>query len=663
MTSSTDSAVWTDGANFLPTVREEIDALGWEQPDVVFVSGDAYVDHPSFAAAILGRWLAHHGFKVAVLAQPDWRSADAWRQLGAPRLFYAVSAGAMDSMINHYTANRKRRNADAYSPGGQIERRPDRANAVYAQRCREAFKDVPVVAGGVEASLRRVSHFDYWSDRVMPSSLVSSKADLVAFGTGERTILEIAKGLDGGESIRDLRRLCGVAYLLGENEVLAEDHSFDAANDGQTVELPSHEAVSKDPIAFARATRLLHRETNPLNARRLVQAHGQRRVVINPPPHGLSEAEMDAVHGLPYTRKPHPSYASAGEIPAWRTIADSVQIMRGCFGGCTFCSITLHQGRAIQSRSKASVLAEVRGLAKRPDFKGQISDLGGPTANMYRMRCSQPKTEAKCRRLSCVSPKVCKLLDTSHAPLVELMRESRGVKGVKKVHIASGIRMDLARNEPEYLEELVKHHVGGHLKVAPEHVSDKVLALMKKPPQSTFEEFADRFRAASKRAGKDQFLVPYFIASHPGSGLEEMIELALFLKQNGHRPRQVQDFIPAPMDIATCMFHTGIDPETMKPVQVATRPSDRALQRALLQFFLPENYFEVKKALKRAGREDLIGDGPECLIPARPSQQAREARDAKAADQKKRGKQGAPRDGDRKKREGYRWAARKGRRN
>jgi uncharacterized radical SAM protein YgiQ len=661
MTSSTDDAVWADCASFLPTRREEIDALGWEQPDVVFVSGDAYVDHPSFAAAILGRWLAHHGFKVAVLSQPDWRSADAWRLLGAPRLFYAVSAGAMDSMINHYTANRKRRNADAYSPGGRIGRRPDRANAVYAQRCREAFKGVPIVAGGVEASLRRVSHFDYWSGRVMPSSLVSSKADLVAFGTGERTILEIARALDSGEHIRDLRRLRGVAYLLGKSEVLAEEHDFDAANDGASVELPSHEAVSADPVAFARATRLLHRETNPHNARRLVQGHGERRVVINPPPHGLSEAEMDAVHGLPYTRKPHPGYAGEGEIPAWRTIADSVQIMRGCFGGCTFCSITLHQGRAIQSRSKASVLAEVRGLAKRPDFKGQISDLGGPTANMYLMRCAQPQTEAKCRRLSCVSPKVCKLLDTSHAPLVELMRESRNVKGVKKVRIASGIRMDLARNEAEYLDELVKHHVGGHLKVAPEHVSDKVLALMKKPPQSTFEQFAGRFRAASTRAGKDQFLVPYFIASHPGSGLEEMIELALFLKKNGYRPRQVQDFIPAPMDIATCMFHTGIDPETMKPVQVATRPSERALQRALLQFFLPENYFEVKKALERAGRRDLIGDGPECLIPASPSQLARAARDAKAAEKNKRGKEGAVRDGDRKARNGYRWAARKGR--
>jgi len=654
------SSKGTHAGRFLPTSRKQMDELGWSQPDVVFVSGDAYVDHPSFAAAILGRWLEHHGFKVAVLSQPDWRSAEPWRALGAPRLFYAVSAGAMDSMINHYTANRKRRNADAYSPGGEINRRPDRANAVYAQRCREAFKKVPIVAGGVEASLRRVAHYDYWSERVLPSSLVSSKADLVAFGTGERTILQIAQGLDRGESIRELRRLRGVAYLLGKNESLPEDHVFDARSGGETVELPSLEAVESDPVAFARATRLLHRETNPLNARRLVQRHGERRVVINPPPHGLSEADMDAVHGLPYTRESHPAYRDAGEIPAWRTIADSVQIMRGCFGGCTFCSITLHQGRAIQSRSQESILEELRGLARNPKFKGHVSDLGGPTANMYRMRCSEPETEARCRRLSCVSPKVCKLLDTSHAPLVELMRKSRKIPGVKKVHIASGIRMDLARNEPQYLAELVNHHVGGHLKVAPEHVSDRVLGYMKKPSQATFEEFAERFRAASKRAGKDQFLVPYFIASHPGSGLEEMIELAQFLKKSGHRPRQVQDFIPAPMDIATCMFHTGIDPESMKPVKVATRPSDRALQRALLQFFLPENYFEVRKALKLAGREDLIGDGPECLIPAQPSRAVGDARAAAKA--RRPGASGQTSNADRGKPAGYRWAARKGRR-
>ncbi len=613
---------------FLPTSREEMHALGWEQPDVVFVSGDAYVDHPSFAAAILGRWLEGHGFRVAVLAQPDWRSADPWRALGPPRLFYAVGAGAMDSMINHYTASRKRRNTDAYSPGGEIGCRPDRANAVYAQRCREAFKRVPIVAGGVEASLRRIAHYDYWSDRVLPSSLVSSKADLVGFGTGENTILEIARGLDRGESIVDLRRLRGVAYLLGRNEALA-DHDFGAPNAAtQTTELPSLEDVERDGQLFARATRLLHRETNPLNARRLVQLHGDRRVVVNPPPFGLSEADMDAVHGLPYTRRPHPRYDGEGEIPAWRVIEDSVQIMRGCFGGCTFCSITLHQGRAIQSRSKASILREVRGLTRRPGWKGHVSDLGGPTANMYRMRCSQPETEAKCRRLSCVSPKVCKLLDTSHAPLVELMRESRKIPGVKKVHIASGIRMDLARGEPDYLTELVNHHVGGHLKVAPEHVSDRVLAVMKKPPQATFEEFADRFREASRRAGKDQFLVPYFIASHPGSGLDEMIQLAVFLKKHGYRPRQVQDFIPAPMDIATCIYHTGIDPETMKPLFVAKKPSERALQRALLQFFLPENYYDVRKALEQAGRDDLIGSGADCLIPAHPPREAREARAA-----------------------------------
>ncbi len=611
------AALHREGDRFLPTTRDEMEALGWERADIVFVSGDAYVDHPSFAASILGRWLEHHGFQVAILAQPNWKSADPWRSLGAPKLFYAVSAGAMDSMINHYTANRKRRNSDAYSPGGVIERRPDRANAVYAQRCREAFKGVPVVAGGVEASLRRVSHSDYWSGKVMPSSLVSSKADLVAYGNGEASILEIAQRLSKGESIRDLRDMRGVAYLLGKNESL-EDHQWhDAACDNQTLELPSHEDVLRDDELFARATRMLHRETNPLNARRLVQANGDRRVVINPPPLALDEKRMDAIYGLPYVRKSHPRYESEGPIPAWQTIADSVQIMRGCFGGCTFCSITLHQGRAIQSRSRESVVKEIRALAAKPDFKGHISDLGGPTANMYRMRCSKPEVEARCRRLSCVSPKVCKLLDTDHAPLVDLMRRSREIKGVKKVHIASGIRMDLARNEPKYLDDLVKHHVGGHLKVAPEHVSERVLSLMKKPPQHTFEEFADRFKSASQKAGKDQYLVPYFIASHPGSDLTEAVELALFLKRNGYRPLQVQDFIPAPMDIATCMYHTGIDPESMKRVSVVKKDKSRGLQRALLQYFKPENYDSVKRALLEVGREDLIGDGPDCLIPSR----------------------------------------------
>jgi uncharacterized radical SAM protein YgiQ len=610
---------------YLPTSRQELELRGWDEVDIVFVSGDAYVDHPSFAAAILGRVLEAKGFRVAILPQPDWRSADAWRELGRPRLFYAVSAGNMDSMVNHYTANRKKRNQDAYSPGGQIGMRPDRATGPYAQRCREAFKDVPIVAGGVEASLRRIAHYDYWSDKVRPSSLVSSKADLVAFGMGERTIVSIAEGLRDGKSIQELRSLRGVAYLLGKNEELPPHRWEDAACDNRTVELPSFEEVQEDPLAFARMTRLLHHETNPLNGRRLTQAHGDRTVVLNPPDLPLTTEELDFAHDLPYTRRTHPRYEDA-PVPAFTTIKDSVQIMRGCFGGCTFCSITMHQGRAIQSRSEDSVLRELEKMTEDPDFKGHVSDLGGPTANMWQMRCTDPEVESRCRRLSCIHPTVCKLLDTSHTPTVRLMRKARELPGIKKVSIASGIRMDLARNETEYLDELVKHHVGGHLKVAPEHTSDRVLARMKKPAQHTFEEFEERFREASERAGKDQYLVPYFIASHPGSEVEDMIELAVFLKQRGYKPRQVQDFIPAPMDIATCMYHTGIDPLTMKPVDTARRLKDRQTQRALLQFFAPENYFVVRKALLDHGRRDLIGNGKLCLIPSKPPQEALDAR-------------------------------------
>ena len=599
---------------FLATTPQDVEARGWDRVDVLFVTGDAYVDHPSFAMAILGRWLESQGFRVAILAQPDWRSADAWRAFAPPRLFCAVSAGNMDSMINHFTASRKRRNADAYSPGGRIGLRPDRPTAVYAQRCREAWKGVPVVIGGVEASLRRIAHYDYWSDRVWPSILVTSKADLLGYGMGESTLLEIARRLDRGESLAELRQLPGVAYLLGRNEVLPSAPEWDG--EAGPVELPDAETVETDRRAFAEMTRRFHHETNPRNARRLLQRHGDRCVVINPPAQGLDEATLDRLHELPYTRRPHPDYDAPP--PAWETIRDSVQIMRGCFGGCTFCSITMHQGRAIQSRSSESVLREVAKIASAPDFKGSISDLGGPTANMYRMRCTKPEVERVCRRLSCVHPKVCRLLDTDHAPTLDLMRRARAVPGVKRVHVASGIRMDLAAGQDEYLEELAAHHVGGHLKVAPEHVSDRTLELMKKPGRRSFEIFAERFEAASRRAGKEQYLVPYFIASHPGSGVEEMIELAIFLKQRGYRPRQVQDFIPAPMDIATCMYWTGLDPLTMKPVETIKRLQDRKVQRALLQFFAPENWGTVRAALVKAGREDLIGDGPDCLIPARP---------------------------------------------
>ena len=603
----------------LPMTRAELDAQGVDAPDVVLVTGDAYVDHPSFAMAILGRWLESLGFSVAILAQPDWRSVAPWRALGRPKLFYGVSAGNMDSMINHYTASRKPRSDDAYSPGGRTGLRPDRPTPVYCQRCREAFPGVPVIAGGVEASLRRLAHYDYWSDSVRPSILVPSKCDVLVHGMGERAIQEIALRLAAGEDVKRLRDVRGVAYLLGASEPSPAD----------AVELPSREEVTaRTPEgfrAFADATRMIHRETNPLNARRLIQRHGDRVVVVNPPAMPLDEREMDTVYGLPYLRTPHPSYREA--IPADAMIRDSVTIMRGCFGGCTFCSITTHQGRIISSRSEASVLREVKALAASPAFKGTVSDLGGPTANMYQMRCTKPEVEQICRRLSCVHPKVCKLLGTDHGPLIDLMQKSRAVKGVARVNIASGIRMDLARLDPRYIRELAAHHVGGHLKVAPEHTDPATLELMKKPGVEDFDAFARQFKAASAAAGKPkQYLVPYYIASHPGSTVEAMIDLALYLKRNGYRPRQVQDFIPAPMDIATCMYYTGLDPITMQPVPVARATSDRKMQRALLQFFKPENYFETRRALVTAGRGDLIGDGCDALIPATPPREAIEAR-------------------------------------
>jgi uncharacterized radical SAM protein YgiQ len=613
-----------DPNQFLPTTAAEMKARGWDAVDVVFVSGDAYIDHPSFAAALLGRVLTAEGFRVAILPQPAWLDANAFRQFGKPRLCFAVSAGNMDSMINHYTANKKRRNDDAYSPGGKIELRPDRATNVYAQRCREAFPGTPVIAGGVEASLRRIAHFDYWSETVRPSILVTTKADLVGFGMGERVIVEVCKRLAAGQPITACRDLRGVAYLLGGKEQLPAHEWHDAACDNKTVELPSFEEVTADKVAFANATRLLHHETNPQNGRRLVQKHGDRLLVVNPPALALDEKGMDRVYDLPYTRKPHPRYKEP--IPAHTMIKDSVTTMRGCFGGCTFCSITMHQGRAIQSRSQKSILKEVRQMAEDPEFKGAISDVGGPTANMYQMRCSRPEVEAKCRRLSCIHPTVCKLLGKDHGPTKQLLKKVRETPGVTSVRVASGIRMDLARFDDEYLEDMARHHVGGQLKVAPEHTSEKVLGLMKKPATSTFDDFARKFAAASERAGKEQYLIPYFIASHPGSGVHEMIELAVFLKQRGYRPRQVQDFIPAPMDIATCMYWTGLDPMTMQPVETVKKLKDREVQRALMQYFKPENWFVVRKALLEANRRDLIGEGPQCLIPSNPPKVAMQHR-------------------------------------
>jgi uncharacterized radical SAM protein YgiQ len=461
-----------------------------------------------------------------------------------------------------------------------------------------------------------LAHYDYWSDKVRRSIILDCKADLVVFGMGERPIVEIAHRLACGETVRELRDLRGVVYRLGASETPPAEN---------TITLPSFERASTDKRAFVELTRVAHHETNPHNAKRLVQYHDREAVVANPPALPLAEAEMDRVYGLPYTRRPHPSYGDQ-KIPAFEVVKDSVQIMRGCFGGCTFCSITAHEGRIIQSRSQESVLTEIRQMTADPKFSGVVSDIGGPTANMYQMRCSRPEVEARCRRLSCVHPTICKLLGTDHGPLIELMRQARQEPGVKQVFVASGIRMDLARRSPEYMQELAAHHVGGHLKVAPEHVDPGVLALMKKPANDDFLGFDKAFKTASKAAGKKQYLVPYFIASHPGSDLDAMIELALFLKRNHYQPDQVQDFIPSPFDLAACMYHTGIDPLTNKPVYIAKHLRDRKLQRALLQFFKPENYFEVRRALEQAGRQDLIGGGCDCLIADRPPKAALDKR-------------------------------------
>src|SRR5262245_31295800 len=473
--------LWTEryAAEHAPTTAQEMRARGWDAVDVLFVTGDAYVDHPSFAMAILHRVLERAGFRVAVLSQPDWKSCEPWRQFGRPRLFVAVSAGNMDSLINHYTANKKVRNDDAYSPGGRIGLRPDRATLVYCQRAREALPGVPVIAGGVEASLRRLAHYDYWSDTVKRSIVLDSKADLLVYGMGEKNIVEIAKSLNEGQTAKDLRDLRGVAYAMGakeSSELAASGWRFDFE---RVERVPSFEEVRDDKRKFAEATRVIHTNTNPFNAATLIQFHDRQAVIQTPPALPLTPEEMDAIYDLPYTRRPHPSYTEP--IPAHEMIKDSVTIMRGCFGGCTFCSITAHQGRIIQNRSQESELKEVEKLAADPEFKGVVSDIGGPTANMYTMRCSRPEVEAKCKRLSCVHPTICKLLGTDHGPLVELMRRARHEPGIRKVLVASGIRMDLAQLSPEYLRELAAHHVGGHLKVAPEHTDPTVLGLMKKP--------------------------------------------------------------------------------------------------------------------------------------------------------------------------------------
>ena len=597
---------------FLPTTREEMEARGWDELDILIVSGDAYVDHPAFGPVLIARFLEARGFKVGFIAQPRWDNAEDVLRMGAPRLFVGVSAGNLDSMLNKLTAQKKTRSDDQYSPAGATNMRPNRASIVYANLIRGAMPGVPVVLGGIEASLRRIAHYDYWSDKVRRSVLLDSKADMLVFGMGERPIWEVARRLRDGETIQQIRDVAGTAYVLNKGEHEDIEGATRVA-DRRPVILPSYEEVRDDREAFSRMSRAFQYETNPGNARPLLQRHGHQAVYFNPPAAPLETGEMDALYDLPFVRSAHWSYDAP--IPAFETVKHSIVTMRGCFGGCTFCSITEHEGRVISSRSEASVLREVRELRRMDGFSGVITDVGGPTANMYQMKCRSEDIEKACRRLSCVHPGVCENLVTDHAPLVSLLKKVRQAKGVKKVFVASGVRYDLAERSPEFVEELARHHTGGQLSVAPEHVDDDVLDKMKKPGAESYERFADMFACASQEAGKDQHLVPYYISGHPGSTIESMIDLALYLKKRGIRPRQVQDFIPTPMSMATSMYHSGRDPFTGAPVYTAKSLRDKRMQKALLLYWDPAHHDLAREALKKAGRHDLIGSHAKALIP------------------------------------------------
>lgn len=644
---------------------EEMDALGWDSCDIILVTGDAYVDHPSFGMALVGRLLESQGFRVGIIAQPGWTSAADFKRLGRPNLFWGVTGGNMDSMVNRYTSDRRIRSNDAYTPGGEAGKRPDHCVVVYAQRCREAFSDVPVILGGIEASLRRIAHYDYWSDHVRRSVLLDAKGDLLVYGNGERQIVEIAHRLAAGQAISQLDDIRGTAFLrksLPEGWVVLDSTEVDEpgvvavlANpydervpealckkdapsaSGETVirfkritaktdrertviRLPSYEQVKSDPVLYAHASRVLHQETNPGNARALVQRHGDRELWLNPPPIPLTTPEMDGVYGLPYSRLPHTAYQDA-KIPAFEMIQHSVTIMRGCFGGCTFCSITEHEGRIIQNRSEDSIIQEIEAIRDTsPAYTGYISDLGGPTANMYRLACKSPEIEAACRRPSCVFPGICKNLNTDHTPLIKLYRRARALPGVKKIFIASGLRYDLAVLSPDYVKELATHHVGGYLKIAPEHTESGPLSKMMKPGIGTYDRFKALFDKFSKEAGKEQYLIPYFIAAHPGTTDEDMLNLALWLKRNGFRADQVQAFLPSPMATATAMYHTGKNPlrkvsRDSEGVYISKAMKQRRLHKAFLRYHDANNWPMLREALKRMGRADLIGNGKHHLIP------------------------------------------------
>jgi uncharacterized radical SAM protein YgiQ len=647
----------------LPMSRAEMDQLGWDSCDIIVVTGDAYVDHPSFGMAVIGRLLEAQGYRVGIIAQPDWTSAEPFKVLGKPNLFFGVAAGNMDSMINRYTADRKRRNDDAYTPDSEGGKRPDRAVIVYSQRLREAYRDVPLVIGSIEASLRRIAHYDYWSDKIRRSILLDSRADLLLYGNAERAIVEVAHRLAAGESIHSIRDLRGTAFVrkrVPDDWRVIDSTSIDLVRSAadkvnpyaettaatcesatgteplqpitlldrvddegpEVIRIPSYEEVKSDSALYAHASRVLHKETNPYNARPLVQSHGDREVWLNAPPIPLETEELDWVFELPYTRLPHSRYGDA-RIPAYEMIRHSVNIMRGCFGGCTFCSITEHEGRIIQNRSEDSIIREVEKIRDTsPAFTGVISDLGGPTANMWRLACNSKEVEAKCRKLSCVFPGICKNLNTDQTPLVHLYRRARNVEGVKKVLIASGLRYDLAVETPEYVEELVAHHVGGYLKIAPEHTEDGPLQKMMKPGMGSYDRFKAMFDRYSKAAGKEQYLIPYFIAAHPGTSDRDMMNLALWLKRNKFRADQVQTFYPSPMATATAMYYSGKNPLKRVTHDSDTMPtvkglSQRRLHKAFLRYHDPDNWPILRKALKKLGRADLIGNGKLHLVPPR----------------------------------------------
>ncbi|WP_218312498.1 YgiQ family radical SAM protein [Alteromonas antoniana] len=661
-------------APFLPMSKEEMDALGWDSCDVILVTGDAYVDHPSFGMAVIGRVLEAHGFRVGIISQPDWTSKDDFMKLGKPNLYFGVTAGNMDSMINRYTADKKLRHDDAYTPGNVGGKRPDRAVTVYSQRCREAFKGVPVIVGGIEASLRRIAHYDYWSEKVRRSVLFDSKADMLFFGNAERPLVEVTHRLAAGDNIADITDVRGTAIIVkealpewqgvdstsldrpGKIDAIASPYQMEPECDSQEkgnpeatesapivvqpatrrkpwenvyVKLPAYETVKDNKVLYAHTSRILHQETNPGCARALMQRHGDRHIWINPPAMPLETEEMDAVFDLPYQRIPHPVYGDA-KIPAYDMIRFSVNIMRGCYGGCTFCSITEHEGRIIQSRSEDSIIREIEQIRDTvPGFTGVISDLGGPTANMYRLRCKSPKAEATCRRPSCVYPSICAHMDTDHKPTIDLYRRARNLPGIKKILIASGVRYDLAVEDPEYVKELALHHVGGYLKIAPEHTEEGPLSKMMKPGMGSYYQFKELFDKYSQEAGKKQYLIPYFIASHPGTTDEDMLSLAIWLKENKFKLDQVQNFYPSPMATATTMYHTEVDSskkvkKDSEHVPSAKGEIHRRLHKAMLRYHDPKNFAQIRGALVKMGREDLIGRGPQHLVPPETTDEKRQ---------------------------------------